>query len=643
VKDGDDAKVDDANDCDDAKGKDVPTRSAEQYQQDDEEEEEERQESHTALCMHNEIEVLEPVPIEEFLNRQVAVVEEFKIPHISPEETGTHLMMTAASSSISAIDRPKKKSRKNKRGHSVTNLYSSSLLLCDDVPSPPLSPLEGWEANSDGPMSSSPSPHRQLQRPSSLSTDSEARSLASTETSNIHQHALVSMIKDEEPVLPPLMTKKTSRSNSSARRLSQPSPPDKPRIGRDKDRDSSNANPKTETLSSGGGASGGGAHISEFYSLSILASLKLDFFVAASNATKPENASRKYTAACLDSRNGIPLGSTQGVIKGGSLEASPSIKEFPSLGKHEHCGVSSETPSPTTEASSTEISVSVTQIKTVMYEFFFTSQGHLRPVVCFLVSLIVAFMITMVMEGVSLSFHSHRHHTHTIYPYNQDNSLLSSFQESIIIPQKSSLIDNTVSLQTAAVETIQYIVSPGDSFQIGIASIEDRRKIIDHTAVRWLKDGVDFDQQYLHHLQDDSLVYSIPSMDSTYTGEYECSVLTRQGEYQVIARAVVRIPTPPSIRTKASYSTLIVGQTFLISLTAEGTPPPTYQWYKNGLLLSGQTSPTLHFTYVEMKHSGTYSCLLENNLGSVMWLEAMISVRYNSLDDINDVNDNHNH
>ena len=118
---------------------------------------------------------------------------------------------------------------------------------------------------------------------------------------------------------------------------------------------------------------------------------------------------------------------------------------------------------------------------------------------------------------------------------------------------------------------------------------------------------------------------SFGPMNSSVEGEYECRAYSF-GRRGALSRINLRLAIPPTIRSKPTYSDLAIGKPFLVSLAAEGIPTPKYQWYQNGLPLPEERSNKLHFAAVEPRHSGTYSCLIQNPAGSVIWLEATLSV-----------------
>lgn len=64
-----------------------------------------------------------------------------------------------------------------------------------------------------------------------------------------------------------------------------------------------------------------------------------------------------------------------------------------------------------------------------------------------------------------------------------------------------------------------------------------------------------------------------------------------------------------------------------ITLVAEGAPTPSYQWYRNGVPLNGETKSSIYARNVDSTYSGTYSCELQNIAGKYVWLEATVSIK----------------
>ena len=68
--------------------------------------------------------------------------------------------------------------------------------------------------------------------------------------------------------------------------------------------------------------------------------------------------------------------------------------------------------------------------------------------------------------------------------------------------------------------------------------------------------------------------------------------------------------TAPLMVTLSSHGAQIAGEdhTLTCMVTGGGIMTPTYQWFRNGSVLSGQTSATLSFSPLRQTDSGSYFC-----------------------------------
>lgn len=74
-------------------------------------------------------------------------------------------------------------------------------------------------------------------------------------------------------------------------------------------------------------------------------------------------------------------------------------------------------------------------------------------------------------------------------------------------------------------------------------------------------------------------------------------------------------PLAPAILESPSDTTLAIGNTLSLTISAEGTGPFTYQWYRDNLVI-GEDSPTLQVIGIQSSDTGTYSVQVSNNQGS---------------------------
>jgi hypothetical protein len=84
--------------------------------------------------------------------------------------------------------------------------------------------------------------------------------------------------------------------------------------------------------------------------------------------------------------------------------------------------------------------------------------------------------------------------------------------------------------------------------------------------------------------------------------------------------------TAPAITAQPQSQTVNTGATVNLSVTASGTPAPTYQWFRNGAAISGATGATLTLTNVQTSDAGTYTVTVTNTAGSVTSNPATLTV-----------------
>jgi RHS repeat-associated protein len=79
----------------------------------------------------------------------------------------------------------------------------------------------------------------------------------------------------------------------------------------------------------------------------------------------------------------------------------------------------------------------------------------------------------------------------------------------------------------------------------------------------------------------------------------------------------VSVPLPPTITTQPSPTSQTISAGVSVSYTVGTSNAASYQWKKDGALLSGATSATLTFTNVQPGNSGTYTVVASNSGGSI--------------------------
>jgi len=86
------------------------------------------------------------------------------------------------------------------------------------------------------------------------------------------------------------------------------------------------------------------------------------------------------------------------------------------------------------------------------------------------------------------------------------------------------------------------------------------------------------------------------------------------------------ITEPPAITLQPMSQTVAVGSNAVLSVSATGTPPLSYQWLFTGAPLPGATASTLLITDVGLSHAGGYQALVSNAYGSATSTVAILTV-----------------
>jgi hypothetical protein len=75
-------------------------------------------------------------------------------------------------------------------------------------------------------------------------------------------------------------------------------------------------------------------------------------------------------------------------------------------------------------------------------------------------------------------------------------------------------------------------------------------------------------------------------------------------------------PSPPRIIVQPHGLTAYITGSAALAVVADGAQPLSYQWFKNGAPISGQTNASLAFSPVTRSDAGDYSARVSNSLGS---------------------------
>ncbi len=137
-------------------------------------------------------------------------------------------------------------------------------------------------------------------------------------------------------------------------------------------------------------------------------------------------------------------------------------------------------------------------------------------------------------------------------------------------------------------------------------------------SFQWFRDGVPLTGQVLPQLM-------LLSLTTAHSGSYTVRVSNVAGSV-TSEPAVLSVLTPPSIMAHPAGKLVAAGSTVELSVSAAGSPPLTYQWFRNGGALIGATHPTLVLADIVSSQNGDYTVQVSNPVGSVTSHAASVEV-----------------
>jgi Immunoglobulin domain/Carboxypeptidase regulatory-like domain len=117
---------------------------------------------------------------------------------------------------------------------------------------------------------------------------------------------------------------------------------------------------------------------------------------------------------------------------------------------------------------------------------------------------------------------------------------------------------------------------------------------------------------------------TITNVTISDAGDYVIVVNSGGGSLSSSA-AWLTVLSPPTVVTPPQTSVVLLGSTGLLSVTAGGTPPFSYQWLHNGARITGATNST--FTVGgQFSDTGTYQVIVSNAYGGITSVVATITI-----------------
>ena len=122
--------------------------------------------------------------------------------------------------------------------------------------------------------------------------------------------------------------------------------------------------------------------------------------------------------------------------------------------------------------------------------------------------------------------------------------------------------------------------------------------------------------------------YTIASAVTGDAGSYT-AVATNSAGSATSAPATLTVSASaiaPAITTQPVSQTVIAGNAVTFTAAASGTPAPTYQWQKGGIVIAGATNATYSIASVVAGDAGNYTVVATNSAGSATSAVATLTV-----------------
>jgi len=110
---------------------------------------------------------------------------------------------------------------------------------------------------------------------------------------------------------------------------------------------------------------------------------------------------------------------------------------------------------------------------------------------------------------------------------------------------------------------------------------------------------------------------------STTAGSYTVKVSNAAGS---VTSSAAKVGLAPAITSQPVALNKVSAQSASFSVVAIGTGPLSYQWYKDGVLISGATASAYSIASVGSQHIGNYAVTISNALGQATSQSAGLSV-----------------
>lgn len=175
----------------------------------------------------------------------------------------------------------------------------------------------------------------------------------------------------------------------------------------------------------------------------------------------------------------------------------------------------------------------------------------------------------------------------------------------VIVPEPPIIEEQPVS------RTI--LVGENATFSVSAAGTEP-------LSYQWFKDGTAIERATESE-------YTVDAATPNDAGTYTVRVTNQFGEVtSEPALLTVIEPVAPAITEQPASADIKTGETVTFSVTATGTAPLNYQWFKDGYVIESATEATHTIENATPNHTGNYTVRVTNKFGEVTSEPAHLSV-----------------
>jgi Concanavalin A-like lectin/glucanases superfamily/Immunoglobulin domain len=176
----------------------------------------------------------------------------------------------------------------------------------------------------------------------------------------------------------------------------------------------------------------------------------------------------------------------------------------------------------------------------------------------------------------------------------------------------------TVTVAQPAAPTITQQPQSVTAFRGSSATLSVEATGTPSPSFQWLKSGVPLTGAT-------SRTLSFASLTAANAGTYSVVVSNSLGTV-ASSTITLTVAATPAITSHPAGQSLLAGQTLQLSVVASGSAPLSYQWLKNGSVITGATDSTYSVPNASASDSGAYSVLVSNPYGSTYSTSAAVTV-----------------